>query len=165
MKKFKVILAAIVISLPFLSFGQTDEIKRLYDKYGANEDVVYLSFNSNMLGFLDMDDSPESNELFSKINTFSLLTLPMVNLKSSDLKEIKAMFEDKSLETVMSVREGKDNFRVVISESDDIVNRFMLLVENDEEFVIINFNGRIPRSVWENAQGKVDFAEIGKSQK
>ncbi len=165
MKKFKVILAAIVISLPFLSFGQTDEIKRLYDKYGANEDVVYLSFNSNMLGFLDMDDSPESNELFSKINTFSLLTLPMVNLKSSDLKEIKSMFEDKSLETVMSVREGKDNFRVVISESDDIVNRFMLLVENDEEFVIINFNGRIPRSVWENAQGKVDFAEIGKSQK
>jgi hypothetical protein len=165
MKTIKSLLFIIIISIPMLSFGQTDEIKKLYDKYGGQDDVVYLNFNSNMLGFLNQDDNPEAKELFSKINTFSLLTLPMGRLKSGDLKEIKAMFESKDLETVMSMRDGKDNVRLVISEKDDVVNRFMLLVENDEEFVILNFNGKIPRSIWENAQGKVDFTGMNKGQK
>ena len=161
----KSLLIALIISIPMFSFGQTDEIKKLYDKYGGQDDVVYLNFNSNMLGMLNKDDNPEAKELFSKINTFSLLTLPMGKLKSSDLKDIKAMFDNKNLETVMSMRDGKDNVRLVISEANDIVNRFMLLVENDEEFVILNFNGQIPKSVWDNAQGKVDFTGMNKGQK
>lgn len=165
MKTIKVLLVAIILSIPCLSFGQSDEIKKLYEKYGANEDVVYLNFNSNMLGMLNKDDNPEAKELFSKINTFSLLTLPMGNLKSGELKEIKAMFDDKKLETVMSMRDGKDNVRLVISEANNIISRFMLLVENDEEFVILNFAGQIPKSVWDDAQGKVDFTGMNKSQK
>lgn len=124
-----------------------------------------MNLNTNLFSSSMAGNDADAQELFKNIKGITILTLPQSKLKDSDLKAVRDTFKANGLEELMTIKDGKDNFKMVIREKNGNIDRFMLLAEGDDEFVVIDFHGIIPRKVWDDAQGKVDFSKFGLGQK
>jgi glutathione peroxidase-family protein len=164
MKKLLFAFCTILFLAPVMAQAQSEEIKKLYEKYRDLENVVYLNLNTNLFKSVAINSDKEVNELMDKIKGITILTLPSNKLKDADLKAIRSSFNQSGLEEIISIRDGKDNFKVVIREKNGIVDKFMILAEGDDEFVVMDFNGSIPKAIWDNAQGKMDWGKFGLGQ-
>ncbi|MEZ4957094.1 MAG: DUF4252 domain-containing protein [Saprospiraceae bacterium] len=157
--KFLSLVFALFLSTSM--FAQEDAITKYFSKYVDNEDftVVYVSgkmfelINKMELDF-DDDEAEAVLAVVKDLKGLRILTTEKDGLKY--YKEALQLINTKEYETLMTVREGKnENVQFLIKDNGtNILNELLLLVGGEgEEFVLISFIGSI------------DLNEVGKLAK
>jgi hypothetical protein len=142
-------------------FAQEDAISKYFSKYVDNEDftVVYVSGKMfELINKMELDfDDNEAEAVLAVVKDLKglrILTTEKDGLKY--YKEALQLINTKEYETLMTVREGKnENVQFLIKDNGtNILNELLLLVGGEgEEFVLISFIGSI------------DLNEVGKLAK
>lgn len=142
-------------------FSQEDAISKYFSKYVDDErfTVVYVSgkmfqmINKMELNF-DDDEAAAVLSVVKDLKGLRILTTEEDGLKF--YKEALKLINTKEYETLMTVREGKnENVQFLVKDNGgDVIDELLLLVGGEnEEFVLISFIGRI------------DLNEVGKLTK
>lgn len=129
--------------------AQDDAISRFFSNYMEDDDFtsVYISPKMfQMISKLDLDniDDPDAQATIDMIKDIKGLRILTSQKNPMDLyKEAMQKFRTSEYETLMSVKDGGENVRFWIKETDNYISELLLLVGGKDEFVLLSFVGKI----------------------
>jgi len=147
MKYILILLLAVSFSVTI--DAQNDAISKFFGNYMEDDDFtsVYISPKMfQMISKLDLSntDDPDAKatmEMIKDIRGLRILTSeknPLVLYKEAISK-----FSTSEYEVLMTVKDGGENVRFWIKETDNTINELLLLVGGKDEFVLLSFIGKI----------------------
>lgn len=128
--------------------AQDDAISRFFSNYMDSDDFtsVYISPKMfSMISKLDLNsDDPDAKATLEMIKDIKGLRI-LTSEKNPLLlyKEAIQKFKTSEYETLMSVKDGGENVRFWIKESNNKIDELLLLVGGKDEFVLLSFVGDI----------------------
>ncbi len=137
-----IILLFLAIAIP--SFGQSDAVKNFYAKYKNTENIVNVNIQGWILKmvatFSDEDDMPK--DLIRKISHLRVLVFEDGNpISKKEYKNLLSDVKNDKFETLLTVRDGKDNVHLLVREEREIITDAIVLVRSDNEFVLVSLEG------------------------
>ncbi|MBI1226795.1 MAG: DUF4252 domain-containing protein [Bacteroidetes bacterium] len=162
--KYLSILFALFLTAGITStaVAQEDAISKYFSKYVDDErfTVVYISGKMfSMINKMELDlDDEEAQAVMSVVKDLKGLRILTTDTDGAKFyKEALATINTKGYETLLEVREGKDqNVKFLVKDSNggSTLNELLLLVGgDDEDFVLLSFIGNI------------DLSQVGKLSK
>lgn len=148
MKKLFILLPLFLLAAR-VATAQNDALVRFFDKYMEDErfTVVYISPKMfQMVAKINTDD-PEWNsvrEVIADLRGLRVLTSSDSLVNGTEMyQEAMSRVPVKEYEELLTVRDGKENVRILIKESNNIIDELLLFVGAPDEFVALSFTGRI----------------------
>lgn len=147
--KYLSLFIILFLGLSMPAFSQDDAIGRYFDQYIEDErfTVVYLSPKIfEILGKLDLEDleDEEAEEVMEVVKDLKSLRILTTEVNTDAFyKEAKAKIDTREYETLMTVRDGKQNVNFLVKDEGNIIHELLLLVGGDEEFLLMSFIGNI----------------------
>jgi hypothetical protein len=144
----KLILLPLFLMAALSTFAQTDAISRFFNKYQEDErfTVVYISPKLfQMISKIEVDD-PDwkvAREVIADLGGLRVLTADSVEDGTAMYKEALSKVPVKEYEELLTVRDGDENVRFWIKETNNRVDELVLLVGAPTEFTLLSFTGRI----------------------
>ncbi len=131
------------ITLPFLfvvlstiSFAQSKVMKNLAEEFPDNRAFVMYHSSFTML---NQSDDPEIAALAATIDKIKVLTFD--NFSSSAKTSLISELESNEFELLMSIKRDGSDVLAYISEDDDEIEGYFLLVEMDGQTLAIDVLG------------------------
>lgn len=146
LKKFFIIPMLLLVALAANS--QTDAISRFFNQYAEDErfTVVYISPKMfKMVAKIETSD-PEWNkvrEVISDLGGLRVLVADSISNGDNLYKDAMKRLPMNEYEELLTVRDGKENVRFVVKESNNVISELVLLVGAPDEFVMLSFWGKI----------------------
>ncbi len=158
----KNLIIFIIMAIAIPSFGQTKSIKRFYNKYKHEEHVTNLNLQGWVLKmvatFTDDEDMPK--ELIRKISHLRILTFEGGNaVTDREYKNLLSDIRKEHFETVITVRDGKEKFHLLIREDDEIITDAVLFVNSPDEFVLLSLEGAFSLKDLKHLNLEIDEAD------
>lgn len=147
MNKQFLFLPLFVLSTAFAQ-AQNDALTRFFDQYMEDErfTVVYISPKMfQMVAKIETDD-PEWNKFRDVVKDLSglrVLTADSISNGTALYKEALGKIPQNEYAELLTVRDGKENVRIWVKDSGNIINELLLLVGAPDEFVLLSFTGKI----------------------
>jgi hypothetical protein len=128
--------------------AQNDAISRFFNQYMEDErfTVVYISPKMfEMVAKIETDDAEWNNfrEVVGNLTGLRVLTADSIGDGLKFYKEALSKVPKGEYSELLTVRDGKENVRMWIKDSGNIINELLLLVGAPDEFVMLSFTGRI----------------------
>jgi Domain of unknown function (DUF4252) len=147
----KVVLSFVFATAALLAQAQNDAIIRFFNQYTQDErfTVVYVSPKMfDMASKIETND-PEWNNFRSVVKDLTGLRV----LQADSINNAVALYKDAlnrvpvgEYEELLTVRDGQENVRIWIKESNNVIGELLLLVGNPKEFTLLSFTGKIDLS-------------------
>ncbi|GAB4499431.1 MAG: hypothetical protein OHK0019_36470 [Saprospiraceae bacterium] len=148
MKKSLFLLPVFLLSAIFNLSAQNDAITRFFEKYVDDErfTVVYVSPKMFQLVSKIETDDEEWNKVRDIVKDISGLRVLAADSIDDGLKYYKdalSRVPTGEYEELLTVRDGKENVRIWVKDSENIIEELVLLVGSPDEFVLLSFTGKI----------------------
>ena len=164
------IIAACLLLAPLMSFSQQSNpaIQSFYDKYSEIDNVSDIELSGGLLKFISSYASDESGikDPIEKVSYLRILVMNDGNIvKPADLSNLLRSVKADAFEDLMQIRDGKTKVDVLIKESKGVISNALLVVNDDEDFVLISLEGSLSLKDLESLNLDVEGAEYFKKMK
>lgn len=144
----KLFLLPLFLLAAFASQAQNDAITRFFEKYADDErfTMVYVSPKMfQMLAKIETDDEDwnKFRDVVKDLGGLRVLTADSVANGDAMYKDALSRVPQKEYEELLTVRDGKENVRIWIKESNNVIQELLLLVGAPDEFTMLSFVGKI----------------------
>lgn len=155
-----IILLLMAIAIP--SFGQTKAVKKFYKKYKNTENVTNVNIEGWILKmvatFADDEDLPK--DIIRKISHLRILVFEEGNPVSRyEYNQLISEVKSDDFETLLTVRDGKDNVELMIRENAESITDALLFVRSTDEFVLLSLEGAFSLNDLKNLNLDIDEAD------
>lgn len=143
----------VLLLLPLLFFAailsaQNDAINRFFSQYMDDErfTVVFVSPKMfNIVSKISTDDEDWENfrEVIGGLKGLRVLTADSIADGMKLYKEALDKVPATEYEELVTVRDGKENVRIWVKDSGNIINELLLLVGSPNQFVLLSLAGKI----------------------
>lgn len=143
----------VLLLLPLLFFAailsaQNDAINRFFSQYMDDErfTVVFVSPKMfNIVSKISTDDEDWENfrEVIGGLKGLRVLTADSIADGMKLYKEALDKVPATEYEELVTVRDGKENVRIWVKDSGNIINELLLLVGSPDQFVLLSLAGKI----------------------
>ena len=149
MKKTTTLLAALVLISTFV-IGQSKSVDAFKNKYKDDRDATVVTLQGNIFKLIgsiaeysDDEDAKALSKVADGIKSMQILALPKyeTGLDSEEIKALKSNIKKESYEELMNMKEGRETVVVYSLGNEDEVRDMLILVEEKDEFVLINIDG------------------------
>ncbi len=144
----KIFLLPMFLFAALLANAQTDAIARFFSQYADDErfTTVYISPKMfQMVSKIETND-PDWNkirEVIADLGGLRVLTADSISNGMELYKDAMKRIPTNEYEELLSVRDGKENVRIMIKENANVISELLLLVGAPDEFVMLSFFGKI----------------------
>ena len=149
MKKTTTLLAALVLISTF-AIGQSKSVDAFKNKYKDDRDATVVTLQGNIFKLIgsiaeysDDEDAKALSKVADGIKSMQILALPKyeTGLDSEEIKALKSNIKKESYEELMNMKEGRETVVIYSLGNEDEVRDMLILVEEKDEFVLINIDG------------------------
>ncbi len=149
MKKTTTLIAALVLVSTF-TIGQSKSVESFKNKYKDDRDATVVTLQGNIFKLIgsiaeysDDEDAKALSKIAGGIKSMQILSLPKyeTGLEADEIKQLKSNLKKESYEELMSMKEGRETVVVYSQGNEDEVRNMLILVEEKNEFVLINIDG------------------------
>lgn len=144
MKKILIILAILTYSLQVEA--QDDAISKFFGKYSNSSDFTSVFISSKMFSLIakiPVDEKEKDiRNLIGKLEKVQILTSDKVD-GNKLYNEAFGMLPKKIYEELMTVKEGEEEFKFFIKESEGKIGELLMLKGGKNDFLILNIIGDI----------------------
>ncbi len=143
----KVLLLPLLFIAATLS-AQNDAINRFFSQYMDDErfTVVFVSpkmFNLVSKISTDDEDWEKFRDVVGGLKGLRVLTADSIADGMKLYKEALDKVPATEYEELLTVRDGKENVRIWVKDSGNIINELLLLVGAPDQFVLLSLSGKI----------------------
>jgi hypothetical protein len=134
-----------LIGLSLQGMAQSETTDKFHEDH---EDAFTLFFYKNTLRMLNVQDNKEFEELIRDIDKMKFLRIEKekYSFDNSKLKSLADQYRKESFEDLMDMRSQGANLNVFIKEKDKITTGLVILMEDEENFSILDIKGAVPLS-------------------
>ncbi len=148
MKKTILLLPLFLLAAVFHASAQSDAITRFFEKYVEDEQftVVYVSPKMfQLVSKIETDDEDWNNirEVVKDLGGLRVLAADSIADGLKYYKDALSKVPTGEYAELLTVRDGKENVRIWIKDSGNIIEELLLLVGAPTEFVMLSFTGKI----------------------
>ncbi len=150
----------IILIFTFFStiiFGQ-ESVKNFYNKYQNLDNVTSVKVQGWMIKtVLSVTDDFNGDDLIKKVTKLRVLVIEDGTLVSKkDFNTLVLEAKTEAFEDLMTIREGMTNVRFMIKENDKKIQNLLVLISDNEEFVLISLECNLK---WDDLKN-IDFKNI-----
>lgn len=148
-----------------LASAQNDAINRFFATYMDDErfTVVFVSPKMfNIVSKISADD-PEwekFREVIGGLKGLRVLAAEAIENGNSLYKEALGKVPAAEYEELVTVRDGKENVRIWVKESGNIINELLLLVGAPDKFTLMSLTGKIDLDKISSLTKGLDFEGV-----
>lgn len=160
MKKLVLSLLVILGVAATTTLNAQTTIDRLYDKYAGTDGFTSINISPEMFSFLsglNMSDSSEdakqAKEAMEQLTGLKILTYEAGEGEVDEefLQEVKALTQLEGYSELMSVRDGDEIVKFLVSKTPDgKVSEMLMVVHEKNEAVIMSMTGNLEMSTIAN---------------
>ncbi|MBX2842148.1 MAG: DUF4252 domain-containing protein [Flammeovirgaceae bacterium] len=141
------IIAIVFILSEVISYGQSGSIDQFFDKYQGNDNLFTMNFSGNFLQSMFENESGEDDieQAIKGIQDFRIISAKkeLNSITTIEVDNLRKRLKKERFEELIKIRNGKSKIDFMILEKNGIVTNFMMLVDDDDEFVVLSFQGEI----------------------
>ncbi|MEJ2004441.1 MAG: DUF4252 domain-containing protein [Cyclobacteriaceae bacterium] len=141
MKTIQILL--IVFLFPVLALAQSETTDRFHDEH---EGAKSLFFYRNTIRMFNMNDNPKIDELIRDIEKmkFLMISKSESGFSNDEYRTLVKEYHEERFEDLMSMRAEGSNFNVLIKERNKVTHGLVVLLDNEDEFAILDIKGAVP---------------------
>ncbi len=142
MKKLFLLLIVLAMQMPLL-MAQSETT----DQFHKNHDEAFaLFFYRNTLRMLNMKDNAELEALIRDIEKMKFLRISKSesDFDRDQYKALVSKYHDEEFEDLMTMRSEGSNLNVFIKEKNKVTKGLVVLLDNDDDFAILDIKGAVP---------------------
>lgn len=130
-----------MMALPMMA--QTETTDEFHEQH---DEAFTLFFYKNTLRMLNMQDNKEFAELIKDIDKMKFLRIEKAatEFSSQEYKSLVDGYHGESFEDLMTMRHQGANLNVFIQEMNETTTGLVILMEDDENFSILDIKGAVP---------------------
>lgn len=127
-----------------VAHSQHASIESFYNKYKNLEKVSTVKLTGWLLELAINSDGEEKDKLSQKLTNLRVLIMEEGNLVSqNDYQQLKKSVKKDAFEDLFQIREGKEVIEFMIREKGDFITDVLILVNNNDNFVLLSLEGRL----------------------
>jgi hypothetical protein len=148
MKKFLFLLPLFLVATLFSASAQNDAITRFFDKYADDERFTVVFVSPKMFQLVskietDDEDWNKVRDIVKDLGGLRVLAADSIADGIAVYKDALGKVPATEYEELLTVRDGKENVRIWVKDSGNIIEELLLLVGAPTEFVLLSFTGKI----------------------
>ncbi|MBK6931640.1 MAG: DUF4252 domain-containing protein [Saprospirales bacterium] len=143
-----------ILLLPFLFIlaaalpAQNDAINRFFNQYIDDERFTVVFVSPKMFSLVSKistedEDWEKFREVVGGLTGLRVLTSDSLGNGLQLYKEALSKVPAGEYSELLTVRDGKENVRIWVKDSGNIINELLLLVGSPDEFVLLSLTGKI----------------------
>lgn len=134
-----------------LAHGQSS-VEKFQDKYKNDRDATSVTVTGGLFKLLgniaeygEDADSEAVARIAKGIKSLQILSIPMFDsgLDMDEIKKLRSDLTKEKYEELMNIKEGRETVNVLAQGSDDEVRNMVILVQEKDEFALINIDGML----------------------
>ncbi len=147
MKKI-LLLVPLCLLLAGALTAQNDAINRFFTQYMDDERLTVVFVSPKMFNLVskistDDPDWEKFRDVVGGLTGLRVLTSDSISDGLKLYKDALAKVPAAEYDELLTVRDGKENVRIWVKDSDNIINELLLLVGGTDEFVLLSLTGKI----------------------
>lgn len=133
----------LISTSPLLSFGQSETIQNLHDKY---ENAFTMFFYKNTLNMLNMQDNKEFAMLIDGIEKMKLLRINKKedSFTKDNFKQLIKDYRSEDFEELMTIKQQRMNINAYIKEGGGITKGIVILLNETSSITVLDIKGSVP---------------------
>jgi len=143
--KTKYLFLIISLFCSSLTYAQSSAFNRLFEKYENEEDITLINISKAMFNLIPGNiktGNVDIKNILPKIESLRMLTSDKSSLKEKMASDFKNLVEkDKEYEELVRIKSGKSNVTFNLKMKDDLIRELIMLVIDEEDFVVIQILG------------------------
>lgn len=140
-----------VLAIAFFAtaaIAQNTSLQNFIDRYKNDEAFTYAFLSKDLFEVaakMQVQDADwkKVHNVVKNIGSLSVLVADSISDGTALYREALAAVPTEDFDELLTVRDGKDNVRIWISEEEGVVSDLVLLVGSTEDFVLICFSGNL----------------------
>jgi len=146
----KVYLSILCLLPGIVVLAQSRAISEFHEKFKDDGKYLSVHIEGGLLSFLSNVDTNDENasDFLKAVSGIESINLHKIDRNDSDFDETylksfkKAVLKEK-FEELMVVREGDTNVDFLIKENKGKISELLMMIDEEEEFVLLSFSGEI----------------------
>ncbi|MFT5264956.1 MAG: hypothetical protein ACI8YQ_003706 [Polaribacter sp.] len=141
--------------------AQSNSIESFYEQYAKNEKVTNVTIKGWLLDIASHITSDESSkEVLSKITQLRILLMEDGNpVTKNELSRLKKGIKKDHFEELLQIRDEGSHVDFYIREEGDHITNVLMLVNDNDEFVLLSLEGLLKLEDLKNIKIDTDGAE------
>ena len=139
------LLTILLLFSSSMLFAQNNQIIKLFEKYENEDNVTVVSISKAMFNLIpDNITSGKVNlkNITSKIESMLILTSDNLDMTIKMNEDFKSFIDvNKNYEELMRVKDGKSNITFHAIKNGELINEFLMLVNDEGDFAAIRIAG------------------------
>ncbi|HRI59926.1 MAG TPA: DUF4252 domain-containing protein [Saprospiraceae bacterium] len=128
--------------------AQNDAITRFFEKYVDDERFTVVYVSPKMFQLVskietDEEDWNKMREIVKDLGGLRVLVADSIEDGLKFYKDALSRVPAGEYEELLTVRDGKENVRIWVKDTDNIIEELLLLVGAPDEFVLLSITGKI----------------------
>lgn len=147
MKHFFLPLLFILLTAPFAN-AQNEALSGFVEKYKNEQGFTHAFLSKDLFEVvtrtgIEDKDWKKLHNVVKNIGSLSILAADSVENAWSIYKEVLPLVPADVFDELLTVRDGKENVRIWVKDTENIIEELLLLVGAPDEFVLLSFTGKI----------------------
>ena len=147
MKNIYVYLVLFLLAFSIAGYSQSKSFLTLQDRFEGRKDVTHLNISSFFVRMaLCLASEDLNSDEISNIGRLHLMVIPKDHFAADGVTlngYIRFVEKKDSFEELINIKDKKDNVRLFVKTRDKYTSRYLLLVDDEDEVVAIEFSGNI----------------------
>ncbi len=148
MKKQLFLLPLFVLVTIMSAAAQNDGITRFFNQYQDDERFTMVFVSPKMFQMVskietDDEDWNKVREIVKDLGGLRVLTADSIGDGLEMYKSALSRVPQNEYSELLTVRDGKENVRIWVKDSGNIIEELLLLVGSPDEFTMLSFTGKI----------------------
>jgi Domain of unknown function (DUF4252)/Secretion system C-terminal sorting domain len=147
MKKFFFLLSALMLTARF-AHAQTEALDAFVDRHKNDQRFMFAYLSKELFEVVSKTDLERRNweklhHVVKNLGSLRILAADSMIDGKGLYREALNLVPETEFDPLLTVRDGDENVRIWVKESDNIVSDLILLVGAPQEFVLIRFGGSL----------------------
>lgn len=148
MKKSLLLLPLFLLAAIFSVSAQNDAITRFFEKYVDDERFTVVFVSPKMFQLVSKIETADEEwnkvrDVVKDLGGLRVLTADSIGDGLSFYKDALSKVPTSEYDELLTVRDGKENVRIWVKDSGNIIEELLLLVGAPTEFTLLSFTGKI----------------------
>jgi hypothetical protein len=146
------IVVILLLSLPSLLFGQSEQVQKLFDKYSGSDGFTSVEVTKGLFElFAEVEaDDPEFDDFKKAIDGLESLKLLAYSMKDENadpvakedfISEVKSTISFKEYQELMVVKDSDANINFYAKSEKQIIKEMLMVVDGKDEAVLLSMFG------------------------
>ncbi len=148
MKTYIILFSLLLVGK--IGFGQSQAIMEFHDKYKDNGKYLAVRIDGGILNMLSgiKTNDEEAQEMLNAMSKIDAINVHSIDrdedeFAESDIEKFKKNVQKDKYDELMIVRDGDTDVDFLIKEKKGKISDLLLVVDEPDEFIIVNISGEI----------------------